>query len=59
MTAGLPEADARAALEACHGDVDAALIHAVSCLPVGGAATSVAAAANRRAVAYQSTYAMK
>lgn len=38
--AGLPPADARAALQACHGDADAALLHATSaeCLAAGGAA---------------------
>jgi hypothetical protein len=38
--AGLPPVDARAALEACHGDADAALLHATSaeCLAAGGAA---------------------
>ena len=38
--AGLPPADARASLQACHGDADAALLHATSaeCLAAGGAA---------------------
>lgn len=38
--AGLPEADASAALEACHANADAALLHATSpdCLTAGGAA---------------------
>lgn len=51
--AGLSEADARAALEACHGDADAALLHATSAesLAAGGAAvlaSKIASAAIRR-----------